>query len=200
MAGALAATARADGDPASDVLATQSLFLPQDASIPPAQQAQLATLVSETARSGYAIRVAVIASSTDLGSVTALWGQPQNYAHFLDQELSLVYHGPLLVVMPAGFGVAGVGSAVSARQALAGVRIASGGAGLGAAALSAIQRLAATAGHPVAIPLARSPSAPGASDTIPLLAFAVGAALIALAWGASLRARPPRLPTRKAAP
>jgi hypothetical protein len=138
VAGGLAATARADGDPASDVLATQSLFLPQDASIPPAQQAQLATLVSETARSGYAIRVAVIASSTDLGSVTALWGQPQNYAHFLDQELSLVYHGPLLVVMPAGFGVAGVGSAVSARQALAGVRIASGGAGLGAAALSAI--------------------------------------------------------------
>ena len=36
------AWARADGDPASDVLATQALFLPQDAGIPLPQRGQLA--------------------------------------------------------------------------------------------------------------------------------------------------------------
>jgi hypothetical protein len=100
----LAAPAYADGDPASDVLATQPLFLPQDAGLPAAQQAQLSALLTKAQRRGYRIRVAVIASSSDLGSVTALWRQPQNYAKFLGQELSAVYNGPLLVVMPNGFG------------------------------------------------------------------------------------------------
>ena len=104
-AGSLAASARADGDPASDVLATQSLFLPQDAGVPLAQQNQLTALLEAAASSGYQIRVAIIASSSDLGSVTELWRQPQTYARFLGQELSLVYHGPLLVVMPNGFGL-----------------------------------------------------------------------------------------------
>ncbi|HEX4281231.1 MAG TPA: hypothetical protein VHZ27_10725, partial [Solirubrobacteraceae bacterium] len=39
--GLIASSALADGDPASDVLATQPLFLPQDAGIPLAQQNQL---------------------------------------------------------------------------------------------------------------------------------------------------------------
>src|SRR5689334_5651000 len=56
------------------------------------------------------IRVAVIASRSDLGSVTELWRQPQTYARFLDQELSLVDHGPLLVAMPGGFGYYDPGS------------------------------------------------------------------------------------------
>ena len=65
--------ARADGDPASDVLATQPLFLPQDAGIPTAQQGQLGELLQTAARNGYQIRVALIASRSDLGSVTELW-------------------------------------------------------------------------------------------------------------------------------
>ena len=36
-------------------------------------------------------RVAIIASPPDLGSVTELWHQPQNYARFLAQELTLIY-------------------------------------------------------------------------------------------------------------
>ncbi len=99
-----ASTALADGDPASDVLAQEPIFLPQDAGIPPRQQAQLAALTQAAARSGYPIRVALVASSADLGSVTELWRQPQSYAKFLGQELSLVYRGPLLVVMPNGVG------------------------------------------------------------------------------------------------
>jgi hypothetical protein len=54
--------------------------------------------------------VAVIAGSADLGSVTALWRQPAAYARFLDQELSQIFSGPVLVVMPNGLGFAGPGS------------------------------------------------------------------------------------------
>jgi hypothetical protein len=188
---------RADGDPASDVLATQPLFVPQDAGIPLPQQGQLTQLVRSAASDGYAIRVALIASRSDLGSVTELWREPQTYASFLDQELGLVYRGPLLVVMPNGFGLAGAGS-VAARAAVTDVRIAAGPGGLGTAALSAIQRLAATAGHPLPLPPAvATGTSARSSDTVPVLAFAIGAALIALAWTGSLRARPPRLGRRR---
>ncbi len=194
--GSFATSARADGDPASDVLATQPLFLPQDAGIAIARQGQLAGLLQAAARSGYQIRVALIASSADLGSVTELWRQPQTYAHFLGQELSLVHRGPLLVIMPDGFGLYSLGPPLAARQSvLAGLRIPPGGAGLGTAALAAVQQLAAASGHPVAIPIATTTtSAAGSTNTIPLIAFAIGVVLIAVAWTASLRARPPTRP------
>ena len=46
--------ARADGDPASDVLASQTLFLPQDAGIPHGDQERLASLLNSAQRSGVA--------------------------------------------------------------------------------------------------------------------------------------------------
>src|ERR1700759_3639466 len=113
--GWLAASARADGDPASDVLATQSLFLPQDAGIPADRQAQLQRLLQEAARRGFPVRLAVIASPVDLGAITELWGQPAAYADFLGQELSLVYRGMLLVVMPNGYGIYEQGHPVRAE-------------------------------------------------------------------------------------
>ena len=197
-AGSFATAARADGDPASDVLATQPLFLPQDAGIPLAQQNQLTGLLGAAANSGYQLRVAIVASSTDLGSVTELWRQPQTYARFLGQELSLVYRGPLLVIMPNGFGLESLNPATPANPStLAGARVPAGGAGLGAVALTAIQRLADATGHSVPIPPASTTTtAPGSGDTIAVIAFAIGAALIVVAWGASLRARPPRLRDR----
>ena len=199
-AGSFATSARADGDPASDVLATQPLFLPQDAGIPLAQQNQLTALLGAAASSGYQLRVAIIASSTDLGSVTELWRQPQTYARFLGQELSLVYRGPLLVIMPNGFGLESLNPAAPANpSALAGERIPAGGTGLGTVALTAIQRLAGASGHTVPIPAATATtSATDSGNTIPVIAFAIGLALIVLAWGASLRARPPRPGRRRA--
>jgi hypothetical protein len=199
---ALPAAARADGDPASDVLTTQPLFLPADAGVSFAHENQLNRVLATAASSGFPMRVAVIASASDLGSVTALWRQPQTYAGFLGEELSLVYHGTLLVVMPAGFGLYGPGQAVAAsRSALAGLRPAAGGAVLGTAALSAVQRVAAAAGHPVTVPAATvsaPPAAGGSTGTLPIVVFVLGLALIAAAWAASLRARPPRLPGRGA--
>jgi hypothetical protein len=184
--GFLAATARADGDPASDVLVTQQLFLPQDAGLPTAQQAQLAALLREAGRDGLPIRVALIASPADLGSVTALWRQPQNYARFLGQELAFTYHGPLLVVMPNGYGF--TGPAADRRAAVAGAQPSSGG--LGSAALTAVQRLAAASGHRLPRPNATAVSPPESDNTTPWKAFAIGAVLILAAWTASLRVRP----------
>jgi hypothetical protein len=189
-----AAPAQADGDPASDVLALQTLFLPQDAGLPLGQQAQLVALLAAARRGGYQLRVALIASSADLGSVTELWRQPENYAEFLGQELSLVYRGPVLVVMPNGFGLYRRDRPPSAEQtALVGIRAPTATAGgLGTAALGAIRRLAAESGHVLALPRTTVPSAAtsGSAATVSWLVFAIGIALIAVAWAASLRAQP----------
>jgi hypothetical protein len=194
MSVALPAVARADGDPASDVLATQSLFLPADAGVSFAHENQLNGALTNAASRGFPMRVAIIASESDLGSVTALWRQPQAYAQFLGEELSLLYHGTLLVVMPDGFGLSGPAQAVAAgRSSLADLRPSAGGAVLGTAALSAVQRVAAAAGHPVTVPTAATVapgSSSGSTGAIPILAFVLGLALIAVAWTASLRARP----------
>jgi hypothetical protein len=192
---ALPAAARADGDPASDVLASESLFLPQDAGVSARQYAQLGAWITAASRGGYPIRVAVVASPADLGSVTALWSQPQNYARFLGQELSLVYHGPLLVVMPAGYGFVRVGAPTAATpSALAG--LGPPGTGLGPAAIAAVRRLAGASGPPLAISAAQPSASPRPADPVAWIVFAIGGVLMVLAWAASFRARPPRLASR----
>jgi len=189
-----ASQAQADGDPASDVLALQPLFLPQDARVPASQQAELGALIKAAESSGYQIHVAVIASPADLGSITALWGQPQSYAEFLGQELSLLYRGPLLVIMPAGVGVYDSGRVLAAdRSTLAGIRTSSGAPALATAAAAAVQRLAAASGHTLTVPNATPPTVSGSSHPVVWIVFVLGAALVVLAWTASLRARPLQL-------
>jgi hypothetical protein len=196
-AAGLAATARADGDPASDVLAYQTLFLPQDASVPTDQQAQLAALLQAAQRDGYALRVALIAFPTDLGSVTALWRQPQAYARFLGQELALVDHGPLLVVMPDGYGVYQAPGGLSAAQAAV-AGLPPPGRDVGTATLGAIQRLAAAAGHRLTLPHPTAAAQPGSNEMLSWAVFAIGGGLILLAWIASLRAKPVPIRRHKA--
>jgi hypothetical protein len=189
--------ARADGDPASDVLVSQNAFVPWDASLKPGEQARLEAVLTAAGRAGYPIRVALIASASDLGSVTALWREPQNYAHFLWQELSFAVHAPVLVVMPGGFGLyTGRSPTAGEQAALARTRPAATGAGLAMVAVTAVQNLAAAAGHPLpAATLAlvnSSGSGSGGTDTVSWIVFAAGAVLIAVAWGASVRAQPLR--------
>jgi hypothetical protein len=188
--------ALADGDPASDVLAEQTVFLPADGGISPAQQSQLTALSAAMNRQGQPLRVAVIASPTDLGSVSALWRQPQQYARFLGEELSLVYHGTLLVAMPDGFGLQRVGAASSGRS-LPRLAPPRPGQTLAAATAGAIDRLAAASGFSVGVPNSQRAAAGGSTigsvDAGSWLALLMGAALIVLAWGASLRTRPPRI-------
>jgi hypothetical protein len=195
------ATARADGDPASDVLATQSLFLPWDADVPATRQARLSAVLSDAEHAGYEVRVALIASRADLGSVGALWQRPQSYAEFLAQEISLLYRGPLLVAMPDGFGVRGAGvSEVSIRVALAGIpapRGPHGGAQLAEDTILAVRRLAGAAGHRLPASAASSSTIAATARPVPhpgnigaWIVFVAGALLIGSAWTVSLRVQP----------
>ena len=191
-----AAPARADGDPASDVLATQALFLPQDAGATPAQRAQLTALLQNAARRGYPIRVALVGSAADLGSVTALWRQPATYARFLGQELAFVHKGPLLVVMPNGFGLTRLGRPLPGQTSLA--ALGAPGAGLAGAAITAVRQIAAAGGHPLPVSSVQAPRAGGSSDAIAWIVLAAGALAIGIAWALSLRARPLRTGPRSA--
>lgn len=192
LAGALrVGVARADGDPASDVLVSQPLFLPGDGGLTVRQQRELAALLAAARRSGYPLRVAIIASQTDLGSITELWRQPASYARFLGQELSLVYHGTLLVVMPNGFGLYGPGAAATAqRSALPAGEAGSPGPQLGNGAISAVRQLAQAAGHPLRIGAISTRAPSSTTDYWAVIALALGVVLILLAWIASVRARP----------
>jgi hypothetical protein len=192
VAAAAPPRALADGDPASDVLASQLVYVPGDGDFAPAQTAQLNGLLAAAQRAGIPIRVALIATQADLGSVTELWAKPQSYAEFLGQELAQLYRGRLVVAMPAGIGVYDVGGG-GARAPGAGVATSRGS--LVSTALRTVEYLAAAAGHRLAPPAAlatpKSASALGSVDLGSWLALAAGAALIALAWTASLRARGP---------
>src|SRR3954453_23411029 len=101
--------AHADGDPASDYLLTQNVFVPFDGKVPKEQADALNAVVLDAKKKGYTIRVALISREFDLGAVPSLWRKPKTYARFLGQELFFVYKGRLLVVMPNGYGVSRAG-------------------------------------------------------------------------------------------
>jgi len=105
IAMALPGAARANGDPASDVLPVAQVFLPYEAPISKQASEGLQKTVSEANKKGYKIRVAVIAFTGDLGTARSLWGHPQLYSKFLGSELAFAYSGPLLIAMPGGFGI-----------------------------------------------------------------------------------------------
>jgi hypothetical protein len=98
--------ALADGDPASDVLVYQPVFFPYQKA-PGRLQRELSGLVRSANEQGYRIRVAVIQSPRDLGSVPVLFGKPPAvYAQFLSSELESIWRNRVLVVMPSGYGLA----------------------------------------------------------------------------------------------
>jgi hypothetical protein len=99
-----AAGARANGDPASDVLITQQVFLPAEVPIPASDAEDLQKTVAAANERGFTIRVALIAFTGDLGTAVSLWRHPQSYAKFLGSELAFVYTNRLLIAMPSGFG------------------------------------------------------------------------------------------------
>ena len=138
--------ARADGDPASDVLANQVLFLPAAAGISKLEELRLASLIDAANHDALPIRVAIIASPSDLGAVTELWDQPRAYARFLGLELALTGQDGVLVVMPNGVGFYSPAHSAPATYALVG-RVASGRSGpaLVSAAQAAVTSVAQAA-------------------------------------------------------
>ena len=97
--------ARANGDPASDVLITNQVYIGPEVPISNADRDALVKTVAAANERGYPIRVALIPFTSDLGTAVSLWGRPRDYAKFLGSELAFVYTKPLLIAMPSGFGV-----------------------------------------------------------------------------------------------
>jgi hypothetical protein len=160
LAVAVPGVARADGDPASDVLLGQAVFTGYG-QVSAKVQDELDSVTTSAQRAGYPVRIALIAGKGDLGSVPQEFGHPEKYAYFLDYEISTAVNGVVLVVMPKGFGVASGGRPQS-NAALSAIPIGPGTNGLGTAAITATAKLAATAGHPL--------GEGAASATIPLTA------------------------------
>jgi hypothetical protein len=183
-----APVANADGDPASDYLYTQQVFIPFDIKAPVAEQGDLHRTIAGANRAGFAVRVAIIGSAYDLGAVPSLWRKPQTYARFLGQELLFVYKQRLLIVMPNGFGFFWSGHAVSKEYTtLAKIPIARGGTGLLTAAHDAVVKLAAASGVDVAP--AQPPKSTASRDRLIIILGSVAIAAAGLLVRAFLRRR-----------
>jgi hypothetical protein len=180
-----APVARADGDPASDYLLSQRVFVPWDGKISSARAAQLRELLTDAERKGYPIRVALIVTRYDLGSVPSLWRKPHEYAQFLGQELFFAYKGRLLVVMPNGYGVSERGRTLPAEQALTDAlpKPGANGDAVAAAAVEAVRRLAARDGVTVPVPPLREPQASASNSRDRLLILAAVLVVAGLAAG-----------------
>jgi len=171
--------ALADGDPASDTLLGLNVFYPYSPTATSVQRTLNATTAAAK-RAGFPIKVALIQAPTDLGVIPSLFGKPQQYADFLDQEISFKGKQKLLVVMSNGYGVQGItGPAQRAAGALA-PPAGKSSTDLAQAAVVAVAKLASAAGHPIK----NVPGVPGAtgggssSSTIPILIGLVAAALV----------------------
>jgi hypothetical protein len=159
-----AAPAQADGDPCSDYLLVGSLCVPNNPRPSQPQVDRTQKTIDAAKQDGYEIRVAVIGSPTDLGSVPVFFGRPAPYAKFLDAELESAWKGKLLVVMAAGYGVRDHTKPYPAgAKALRGLPPAADGTpdALMAAATVAVRKLAASEGVKVPmIPLAKTTTPP----------------------------------------
>jgi hypothetical protein len=176
-----APAARADGDPASDVLLAQNAFFPYSPPVSPAMEAALNHAIAAAARGGLHLKVAIIGSSEDLGADPRFFGYPARYAHYLDREISFNSIQPLLVVMPAGFATIAAGP----PGALAGVSVDTKHAsyGLTRSAILAVVALARAHGQPITMP--SIPAYAAAGGGLPTWAlFAIPFALAILAGGA----------------
>ncbi len=194
----LAATvAHADGDPASDTLLGENVFYPYSPPVTRELQNRLNAETAAARRAHFPIKVALIGSPIDLGVIPSLFDQPQKYANFLEQEISFLGRQLLLVVMPDGYGVQGL---TRASTIAAGSLTKPSGHepnDLARAAILAVPKLAAAAGHPIKSlaghpikSLGGEPSASAGDNRAPLIiailalaAITTAATLIAIRSG-----------------
>jgi hypothetical protein len=115
---AVCTTAGANADPASDYLITQPVFFPFESKVSGENQDSLTRLLEAAKDKGFEIKVALIATRGDLGGVQVLYRKPQTYADFLGQELVYYWKGPLLVVMPNGYGIFQTGKPMKEDKAV----------------------------------------------------------------------------------
>src|SRR6201987_874364 len=77
------ASARADGDPASDVLLGENVFYPYSPAVSAGLQKTLNAETAPAPRFHFPIKVALTPAPTDLGAIPALFDKPRQYADFL---------------------------------------------------------------------------------------------------------------------
>jgi hypothetical protein len=189
------AAARADADPASDVLLIQNAFYPYQPQVPQKLEGALNTVLSATARAHLPLKVAIIGSPQDLGAVPDYYGHPQPYAEFLDREISFNKPQPLLVVMPAGFGLVATGHA----SALARVAIDTHNHtyGLTRTAILAVIALSRAYGHSIHVmPISPASSASHGGPPAAVL-FSLPVALLIVGGAALARVRRRRGPRER---
>lgn len=189
LVGLTAPTALADGDPASDVLLLQDVYLPYFPAPSKAASSTLTGLLKQVRSAGYPMKVAVIAGRGDLGAYPEVFGRTQSYARLLAKEIRFKVHRPhLLVVMPAGFGSLNLGpQAAKVLDAIEIDRKTKSSDALVDAATRAVAAVATANGHPTKVPEARAApgsTSPGSSHTllyvIAGVIVALGIALIAV--------------------
>lgn len=165
------AQALADADPASDVLLAADEFYPYSPPVAAKLQAELNAETATAHKGRFPVKVAIIASPTDLGAIPELFDKPRQYAAFLDQEITFGSKVPLLVVMPDGYGTAEVSSAGAAAVAALGRPPSTSSDGLTESAIAAVRKLAAADGHPIGAVSSRSSTGAAGSGVAVLLAI-----------------------------
>jgi hypothetical protein len=120
VAGACTGSARANGDPASDVLPFSNVYFSIKNPASSSAGSDLLEITKLTAQKKRPIKIAVISMPSDLGLIQSLWQKPQTYSEFLGKELFQFAHytGTTLIVMPNGYGVYGP-DAAKGKPALA---------------------------------------------------------------------------------
>ena len=86
-------TAYADGDPASDVLPSQDAHYPYQPPVSRELVTALDGLLAKVRKGGYPMKVALIQTAGDLGSLAALMNDAQRYTNVLASELPANPHG-----------------------------------------------------------------------------------------------------------
>lgn len=183
------AAARADGDPASDVLLIQDAYLPYfPAPAKPLAQT-LTRLLAQVRKAGYPMKLALIQSAGDLGAYPEMLGKPAPYAKLLASEIVFKVKRPhLLVVMPDGSAGRNLGPGAEGLLAKIAIDKSAQSDGLVRAALEAVARIATANGHPTQTPEVKTTekrSGGGSSSNIALYIVAgiivlLGIALVAV--------------------
>ncbi len=182
------AVALAHGEPASHYLETGSLYPSFEHQPSQNVELQLIGVLDAAKKAGYPIKVSLV-TEADVADTPEMLNKPQQYAEYVVGALvgsRIPVEAPVVIVTPAGIGVAGPGA-----EAMRGATGTTGDE-LARAAMTAVRDIAAKAGHPLPahIPPSRSAVVPpkgGGSPHVdlgaltPLLVFAVifgGAALL----------------------
>jgi hypothetical protein len=173
----LPAQALGDGDPASDFLVFGPAYYPLQPAPQKALRDEMTALLRTAKAQRHPLRVAVIRNKADLGAVPQLFGKPTVYARFLGAEIAYAYKGPLLIVMPQGFGTKNIPPA--RQKVLRSVKIdASSPDAMTQSSLAASKKLLSAAGMNVAAASAQAPAAKKSSDSNTLVI--AGAAVVAV--------------------